>query len=242
MIHSRGWALQLEAPGDHFCPLNVIMAQNTRAFINLQQMSHCKFCRKFITGKKNINLNTQHPKKHQRNMLWSHIADFFGFCRGRTNQNPWYYQNWHCVFPSGLTHRINLYGKENISLQATTTVSFFLLKKLTLHFFWGCRDRNSELISTCFRYRFARKLEFPHEVLLSSQSWSLPLKRSLLSHFCDGLIMWENGSTMERGKVKIHFYSCPKQEMSRYLPKWKPGYLACWNAMPIKKPFFYLKK
>lgn len=241
MIHCRGWALQLEAPGDHFCPLNIIMAQNTRAVMNLQQMSHCKFCRKFITGKKTISTWTLYIQRNI-NVLWSHVAAFFGFCRHRTHQNPWYYHNWHCVFPLGFTHRINLYGKENLFLQTTKTVPFFLLEKLSLHFVWRCRDSSSELIGTCFHYSFVRKLEFPHEVLLSSPSWSLPLKRRLLSHFCGGLIMLENGSMMERSKGKIHFYSCPKQEMSRYLPKWKPGYLACCNAMPIKKPFFYLKK
>lgn len=205
-------------------------------------MSHCKFCRKLIAGRKKYISTWALDIQRNIDVLWSHVAIFFYFCRGRTHQNPWYHQHWHCVFPSGLTHRIHLHRKENIFLQAIVKDSFFLLGKLSLHFFWGCRESNSELTGTCFHCSFVRKLEFPHEVLLSSPSWFLPLKRSLLSHLCGGLIMWENGSTMERGKVKIHFYSCPKQEMSRYLPKWKPGYLACCYAMPIKKPFFYLKK
>lgn len=194
-----------------------------------------------LLGKK-MNVSTWTLGFQRISVLWSYVATFFGLCRGRTHQNPWCHQNWHCVFPSGLIHRINLYRKENLFLPATNTVPFFLLVKLSLHFFWGCRESNNELIGTGFHYSFVRKLEFLHEVLLSSPSWSLPLKRSLLSHSCGGLIMWENRSTMERGKAKTYFYSCPKQEMSRCVPKWNPGYLACCNAMPIKKPFFYLKK
>lgn len=97
-----------------------------------------------LLGKKKVSIWTLDFQRI--NVLWSHVPALFAFCRGRTHQNPWYHQNWCCIFPSGLTQRINLYGKENLFLPATTIVPFFLLEKLSLHFFWVCRESNCELM------------------------------------------------------------------------------------------------
>lgn len=98
--------------------------------------------------KKDINLNTRHPKRHQ--CALKPRSSIFWLLQGQNTPKSLVSSKLALHFPSGLTHQTNLYGKENLFLQATITVPFFFLEKLSLPFFWECRESNSELIGTCF--------------------------------------------------------------------------------------------